>query len=340
MRMRQTVDNVHRRALLIDAHCDTVGRVLDDDIDLRRDLRRGHMDIPKLIRGGVDAQFFACWIDPALIKTGGCVRRTLAMLDAFRRMTAGSGGMMEEARTGDDIRRIAGKGKIAALAAIEGGHAIDDDLGVLRIYHHLGVRYMTLTWMNNNNWADGSGDKPRHHGLTPFGRKVVREMERLGMMVDISHASEETFWDVLRIVGNPVIASHSCCRSLADHHRNLTDRQLKAVARNGGVVGINFYSSFLSDDFRRRAKGGKRANLLPLEVLVDHVVHATDVAGIDHVGLGSDFDGVEHLPEGMEDCSQFPNLTRRLLDRGLSAADVTKILGANFLRVISAVCRA
>lgn len=338
---RKEKQSVHHRAIVVDAHCDTIGRVLDERIDIRKRSKRGHMDIPRLKVGGVDVQFFACWISPSLIKEGRCIQRTLDMIDAFNGMVKETHGKISAARNWSDIRAVVGRGDIAGVLCVEGGHAINDDLGILRLYHELGVRYMTLTWMNNNGWADGSGDKPRHHGLTGFGRKVVREMERIGMMVDISHASEKTFWDVCKIASAPVIASHSCCKSICNHHRNLTDRQLRAVAKNGGVVCINFFSAFLSEPFRKEAKDLNNVGRIappPLDILIDHVVHAADVAGIDHVGLGSDYDGVGSVPEGVEDCSKLPAITERLFDRGMGAGDVAKILGGNLLRVIKAVC--
>ncbi|MBI4469298.1 MAG: membrane dipeptidase, partial [Acidobacteria bacterium] len=253
------------------------------------------------------------------------------------------------------------------LMGIEGGHAIEDSLHALRMFYRLGVRYMTLTHSNTNNWADSSGDEPRHGGLTDFGREVVREMNRLGMLVDISHVSDETFFDVMKISQAPVIASHSSVRTLANHPRNLTDEMLRAMAANGGVVMVNFYSGFIDqavinaqkaresalkpqldelsaryrDDASKLREARERlleSRPLPratLPRLVDHIEHVVKVAGVDHVGLGSDFDGVPTTPDGLEDVSKLPDLTYELVRRGYSDADIRKILGENFLRVLA-----
>lgn len=360
---------IHHEAILIDTHCDTIGRILDDGKDLGRHLKDGHMDLHRMRKGGVDAQFFACWVDPKIPPTQ-YARRVLSMMDAFREWSRRYPDQIALASSASDIRACVRNGKIAAILCVEGGHAIEDDLSVLRTFHRLGARYMTLTWMNNNNWADGSGDRPRHHGLTRFGRQVVREMNRLGMMVDISHVSEETFWDVLDTTRTPVLASHSSCKALCNHHRNMTDAQLRAVGKNRGVVCINFYSGFLSEDFHQAQKHGDREmereiralkarhskdaetlkkkindckawykkRLAPppkLDLLIDHIDHAARIAGVDHVGLGSDFDGISSLPEDLPDCAHMPLITDRLIRRGYSGQDIQKILGGNVLRLMS-----
>jgi membrane dipeptidase len=279
---------------------------------------------------------------------------------------------LEMASTAADIRRIRSKGKIAALMGIEGGHAIEDSLRTMRMFYKLGIRYITLTHTNTNDWADSSGDVndvavQHHNGLTDFGREVVREMNRIGMMADVSHVSDKTFYDVVEVSRAPIIASHSSCRALANHPRNMTDDMLKAVARNGGVVMVNFYDGFLDprkvelsgrtrtvqedltkqfpndpkrvtdevEKFRKANDPGKT----PMSVLIDHFDHIVKVAGIDHVGIGSDFDGVplNGLPEGMEDISKLPNITYELMKRGYSDGDIKKVLGENFLRVMSRV---
>jgi membrane dipeptidase len=230
------------------------------------------------------------------------------------------------ALTAADADRLYREGKISAFLGIEGGHAIEDSLDTLRDFYSLGVRVMTLTWMYNTNWADASGDTPVHGGLTEFGAEVVREMNRLGMVVDVSHASDETFYDTLEVSKKPVVASHSCVRALNNHHRNMTDDMLRALAQNGGVIGINFYSEYL-------APAGTEVTV---GTLVDHIEYAVDVAGIDHVGLGSDFDGVTALPAGLDDVSKLPAITEELLDRGFAEKDIEKILGGNMLRVFRA----
>ena len=324
---------INKKAIVIDTHADTVGRILDEGVDISKRTKNGHIDIPRLKEGGIDVQFFSCWIDPKYIKTKGCIKRTLDMIDAIKNMVAKNPKHIALSKSASDIIKINKQGKIAAVLCIEGGHAIEDDLATLRLFYELGVRYMTLTWMNNNNWADGSGDKPKHNGLTSFGREVVREMNRIGMIVDISHVSEKTFWDVMKVVRKPVIASHSCCKAICNHHRNLTDRQIKAVAKNGGVICVNFFSTFISDKFR--IKGN--INRPTIDNVIDHIEHLIAVGGIDNIGIGSDFDGVSHLPIGLEDCTKMPSITEKLLERGYSGKDVMKVLGGNTLRVIREV---
>jgi membrane dipeptidase len=359
---------LHRDAILVDGHSDTAQRLLDERIDFGTRLADGMMDLPRLKEGGVDAQFFAAWIGPDLPE-GRAFARTDSLLDAVVQLTR-SNPEIELARTAADVRAIAGRGHVAALLAIENGQAIENDLDKLRYFARKGVRYMTLTWMNSNDWADGSGGELLHYGLTDFGREVVREMERLGVLVDVSHVADATFWDVLEIATKPVIASHSSTDALQEHHRNLNDQQLRAIARNGGVVGINFYPAYIDpayaqaadsvakaiefrldsisavhaadpaaaaaarDSLRKRALGSIPRP--PLSRVVDHIVHVVQVAGIDHVGLGSDFDGIGSTPVGLEDASRFPYLTWELKKRGFSDEDVKKILGENFLRVLAA----
>ncbi|HKY32323.1 MAG TPA: dipeptidase [Candidatus Polarisedimenticolia bacterium] len=363
---------VHQRAIVVDTHADTLWRILDEGDDISVRSAKGHLDVPRMIEGGVDAQFFAIWVQPSY-GPDGAARRALRLIDAFHAMVARNADRMVFAQSPADIRAAAAAGKVAALMGIEGGQAIENDLGLLRMYHRLGVRYMTLTWSYSLDWADSSGDKGRWGGLNDFGVKVVEEMNRLGMLVDVSHASDETFFDVMKASSAPVIASHSSCRALCDAPRNMTDDMLRAVKANGGVVMINFYSAFLDQAFRDASKkaekeleqkksaigarylhepAGLEAALWqlhleadasvpppPLARIIDHIEHVIRVAGVDHVGLGSDFDGVTSLPRGMEDVSKLPAITRALLERGHSEQDVEKILGGNFLRVFDDVVR-
>ncbi len=349
-----------------DTHMDTVQRVLIENVDLGRRLPNGHVDFPRLREGGVRAPFFALWV-PTYYKGAEAVRRTLDLRDAMQHVFDTYPDQIELATGAADVERITRAGKIAAVLTLEGGHQIDDDLAVLRNYYRLGIRSMTLTHFHNNNWADSSTDRPAHNGLTDFGRQVVREMNRLGMIVDISHVSDKTFFDTLAVSTKPVIASHSSCRAISDVPRNMTDEMLRALARNGGVVGINFGSGFLSakaaealkksiaamaqqepdlsgkplDDYaaqeyfrRLKTSEGPQATL---EDAVAHIDHAVKVAGIDHVGIGSDFDGVTSVPIGLEDVSKMPALVAALLKKGYSEPDVKKILGGNFLRVLREV---
>lgn len=359
---------LHAAAMVVDTHNDVTSRIVDDDFDMGARSKDGHTDIPRMKEGGLDAEFFAIYVDKSFAQKGGSARRALDMIDIVYEQVARHPESLEMAFTVADIRRITKKGKIAALMGIEGGHAIEDSLFALREFYRLGVRYMTLTHTNTNNWADSSGsfgakvpDVKRWGGLNDFGREVVREMNRIGMMVDLSHVADETFYDALEVSKAPVILSHSSCRALCSHTRNIDDDMLRALARNGGVIQINFYETFIDqrrvdasikyrpelDAIQEKYKGDdlalyrayeefERTHIprTPLSVLVDHIDHAVKVAGIDHVGLGSDFDGGISLPEGLADTSELPNLTYELVKRGYSDADVRKILGENLLRVM------
>ncbi|HSF23482.1 MAG TPA: dipeptidase, partial [Blastocatellia bacterium] len=336
-----------------------------------------HTDLKRMKEGGISAEFFAVYVGKEFVSKkpsegGGAARRALDIIDVVLEQVRRHPESLEMASTVADIRRAAKRGKIAALMGIEGGHAIEDSLRTLRMFYKLGIRYMTLTHSNTNDWADSSGDindatVKHHNGLSDFGREVVREMNRIGMMIDISHVADKTFFDVIEVSRAPIIASHSSCRALANHPRNMTDEMLKATAKNGGVVMVNFYDGFLDprkvelaartravqeeltkqfpndpkrvadevEKFRKGNDPGKTA----LSVLIDHIDHIAKVAGIDHVGIGSDFDGVPltGLPEGMEDISKLPNITYELMKRGYSDVDIKKVLGENLLRVMSRV---
>jgi membrane dipeptidase len=357
---------IHASLIGVDSHIDTLQRVLNGNEDISRRLSRGHVDLPRLKEAGMVAPFFALWV-PTFYKGSEAVRRTLQLRDAMQTVLDAHSDQIELATTAAEVERIAGAGKIAAVLTLEGGHQIADDLAVLRMYHRLGMRSMTLTHFRNNNWADASTDRPVHGGLTDFGRQVVREMNRLGMIVDISHVSDKTFYDTLAVTSKPVIASHSSCRALSDVPRNMTDDMIRALAKNGGVIGINFGAGFVSakdaaalrqrigqavatepdlvgrplDEFARadylKEYGEMKPAAATLDDAVAQVVHAVKVAGIDHVGIGSDWDGINMVPTGLEDVSKMPALTAKLLERGFSEEDVRKILGGNFLRVIRAV---
>jgi len=369
----QTARDVHQRAIVIDTHDDTTQRLLTDKtFDIAARNSTGSIDIPRMRDGGLDALFFSIWVTGDV--TGPrAVKAALQQIDRVREAVRRHPNDLVLATTAADIRRAAADHKIAALMGVEGGHMIDEDLGVLRQFVALGVRYLTLTHSLNTTWADSSGDKPAHNGLTPFGKEVVRELNRLGVMVDISHVADKTFYDAIETTKAPVIASHSSCRAIANHPRNMTDDMLRALARNGGVVMINYNATFLSEEFRVARRSAElqarldavakacgadeacrildeqrvnqeamRSGQLPTvgwEKIVEHIDHAVKVAGIDHVGLGSDFDGAV-MPLGMEDASQLPKITDALLKKGYSDQDVTKILGGNILRVMEDVRRA
>ena len=346
-KLRERAMKLHREAIVIDTHNDITSAITDDGFDMgaKDTSGKNQTDIPRMKEGGLDADFFAIYVAAKYAKEGGAARRALDMIDGVYEQARRHPESLEMAFTSDDIRRIHKTGKIASLMGIEGGHAIEDSLSALRQFYRLGVRYMTLTHTNTNNWADSAGGinnpaEKRHGGLSDFGREVVREMNRLGMMVDVSHVADDTFQDVIETTQAPVIASHSSCRALTNVSRNLTDNMLKALAQNRGVVMINFYNGFINTEYARPGAPApaKPANAATMEMLIQHFEHAIKVAGIDHVGIGSDFDGVDGmLPGGMEDVSKLPAITYELLKRGYSDADVKKVLGGNMLRVMAEV---
>jgi membrane dipeptidase len=334
-------------------------------MDFRQALPKLQTDLPRLKAGGVGGLFFAAYIPYSAARHGIAAHMTIEQIDLIHRMAEFAPNDMELALTADDVERIHKSGKIAAMIGIEGGHAIENSLAYLRQYYALGARYMTLTHTDTIDWADAAGDEPRHGGLSPFGEEVVREMNRLGMMVDISHVSDDAMRDALRVTEAPILFSHSSARALAgDQPRDVPDDILRLTRDNGGVVMINFYSGYLlpdppgrermldarrriereypDDELARRAamRRWSEANPIPrgnIGTVADHIDHVVKVAGIDHVGIGSDFDGVSTLPEGLDDVSCFPKLTAELLRRGYRDADVKKIIGGNVLRVMREV---
>jgi membrane dipeptidase len=365
---------LHDRAIVIDSHDDTTQRLIyDKSFDIGARNKNGHIDIPRMHEGGLNGLFFSIWV-PSDVTGPPAVKRAMDQIDAVREAVRTHPNDLLLATTAEDVRRAFAEHKIAALMGMEGGHMIDDDLRLLRDYAALGVRYLTLTHFKNNNWADSSTDKPAHNGLTPFGKDVVRELNRLGVMVDISHVSDKTFYDALEVTRVPVIASHSSCRAISSHPRNMTDDMLRALAKNGGVVMINYHVSFLSEEFRaasekqggdvvaqlaamskkcggdeacstlesaridREAMASGKLPKVAWEKIIEHIEHAVKVAGADHVGLGSDFDGAT-MPFGMDDASKLPRITEALLQKGYAEEDVKKILGGNLLRVMEEVER-
>ena len=366
---------LHFSSMVVDTHDDTTQLLLDPKFDLADHHSSGSIDIPRMREGGMSAIFFSIWI-PSKITGPTAVQKALDQIDAVREQIRKHPKDLVLATTADQIRQARKDGKIAALMGVEGGHMIASDLDVLRRYSALGVRYMTLTHSGNDEWADSSTDKPAHNGLTDFGKDVVREMNRLGVIVDISHVSDKTFYDALEVSKAPPFASHSSCRAICDAPRNMTDQMMKDLAAKGGVVQINYHVGFLSQEFRNAEKAdpkineaigkevtrrcGSEANegcmliegdqvtreyiakgLLPrvdYTKIIEHIDHAVKVAGIDHVGLGSDFDGA-NMPYGMEDATMLPKITDALLQKGYSEGDVRKILGENTLRLMADVER-
>ena len=365
---------VYRDAIVIDTHNDMLTRVLDEeyDPDVRHTPEEGHTDIPRLVESGITAQFMAAWVDApyALEQPDASFARASRYLDAIHAMVERNPDTLLLATDAAGILRAKRERKVAILIGVEGGHAIEDSLDKLRELYRRGARYLTLTWNNGNRWAGSSIGQhdTRTGGLTPFGEEVIREMNRLGMLVDLSHTSEETFYDALAVSRASVIASHSGARALSDHPRNLTDDQLRALAKNGGVAQLNFFPLFLDTRFRealraieadiatRRAAATPadasatvdavdydamlrsmmaRIPPTPLSLVMDHIDHMVRVAGIDHVGaLGSDFDGISATPSELEDVTCMPRIAQALLDRGYSDSDTMKLLGGNVLRVM------
>jgi membrane dipeptidase len=372
---------IHDSALIVDTHADTPQRFLDEGFDIGstdpNDI--GHISLDKARRGNLGAEFFSIWVDPQT-NQGNYAKHSFDLIDSVYEQAAHHPDRMMMAFSTADIERAHREHKLAALMGIEGGHSIENDIRLLRDFYRLGVRYMTLSWSNTNEWADSSGDiddpKVQHHnGLTDFGKQVVLEMNRLGMMVDISHVADKTFWDAIATTKAPVIASHSSARALVNAPRNMTDDMLKAVAQNGGVVQVNFFNGFDDENFRKALEAqakdqaaaiqkflddqkaqGKPVDYVqvdrierewmakiprpPLSSLIDHIDHIAKVAGADHVGLGSDFDGVSGAtPQGIDSAADLPKITQALLDRGYSATDIHKILGGNLMRAFRDVER-
>lgn len=323
--VNKKAEALHRESVVVDAHCDTLTAMLGQNRRLGEFSGGGQSDLPRLKDGGVKLQFFAAFIAPKF-KTLA-VRRTLELIDLFYRETEENKKAVMPVKNWVEINEALASGKIAALLAIEGGEALEGSIGVLRMLHRLGVRGLTLTWNGRNELGDGVGEEGTGGGLTSFGVAVVEEMNRLGMLVDVSHLSEKGFWDVMSVSGQPVIASHSNCRALCDHPRNVNDEQIRAMAEKGGVMGITFVPDFL---------GGEKPSV---KEVLDHIGHAVSVGGVDCVGLGSDFDGTDNLPAGLEDSARIPAVTSGLMDRGYGDDAIKKILGGNFLRVIGQVLK-
>jgi len=365
------VQKVHKSALVLDTHNDVTSRTITG-FDINKAAADGHTDIVRYRAGGFGAQFFAVYVGANYVEGNGSAHRAMEMIDTVRHDIIGKNPKdFELALTAADIVRIHKSGKIASLMGIEGGHAIEDSLRLLRNFYALGIRYMTLTHSNTNNWAGSSGDLDgRTKGLSPLGKDIVKEMNRLGMMVDISHVSDKTFWDALAVSSAPLLASHSSCRSISNIPRNMTDEMIVAMAKKGGVVQVNFGCEFLSQKSAKTSSFGnpairekvaaamknfkgtldeQRAKMrevikemglktIPatLADAVAHIDHIVKIAGIDAVGIGADYDGVDCVPEGLDDVSKMPNLTRALLENGYSAKDIRKIYGENLLRLMRA----
>ena len=375
------INQFHQKAFVADLHCDAIGRFLRG-IDLTKNNPTGHVDIPKLKAGGIDLQVFACF-SPAPQNESEkwqAAKRVLRQIDAVYNLVEKNEQDLMLITTAEQIDQLKKSNKIGIMIGIEGGYAIENEIALLRDFYRLGVRIMTLTHWTHTDWADASGDTAvTFGGLNPLGEQIVKEMNRLGMIVDVSHVHDQTFWDVMNVSSKPVVASHSCCRALSEHHRNLSDEMLRALAENGGMVGINFEPGYLKAEFwhereqvkkalakklglpedrneRRKADPEKLKRFrnelkteterllqkyqIDVQLVVDHIEHVIQVTGsFDHVGLGSDFDGISTTPLGLRNAAFLPNITRELVKRGYGKAEIEKILGLNFLRVFKEVCR-
>ena len=364
--------SIHHRAIIVDMHADTAQRLVDEGVDLNRRLTEGHFDAVRAREGGLDAQFFSIWVEPELFGGGGAraMQRADLQIEAVRNLAEKHPETWVLATTAADIRRIAGDGKIAALMGLEGGYAIDERVENVKRYYDMGVRYMSPAWSVSTSWAGSSGDEVGNmRGLNDFGKRVIREMNRLGMMADVSHVSDKTFWDIVNTSTKPVIATHSACRAITNVPRNLTDDMIIALAKTGGVVNVIFYPEHIEPGWSEKKKNVdaeiallvqraseeekgnaaqkkiardrvrsenylKRLPAVYVSRIVDHIDHIVKLVGIDHVGIGSDFDGVQAVPADLKSVADLPNLTRELLKRGYSETDIDKILGGNMLRVM------
>ena len=359
---------LHFSTIVLDTHDDTTQRFFSKDFDIAKRNSDGSIDIPRMREGGMNSIFFSIWIDG---RTMGppAIQKALDQIDAVHENVRRNSKDMAFCRTAAEIRQAHKDGKIAALMGVEGGHMIGNDIRMVRIFGDLGVRYMTLSHFYATEWSDSSTDKPQHNGLTDFGKDIVREMNKQGIVVDISHVADKTFYDALEVSKAPLIASHSSCRAICNHPRDMSDDMIKALAAKGGVIQINYEKSFIDQAYKDAAdkvSGGVVAQLdflkkecgddedcvgkkmlemekkavaegkLPhvtWEKIIDHIDHVVKLVGADHVGLGSDFDGA-NMPEGMEDASKLPKITEALMRKGYSDDDIRKILGGNILRVM------
>ncbi|HEY5991813.1 MAG TPA: dipeptidase [Candidatus Udaeobacter sp.] len=366
---------IHRRAVVVDMHADTTQRLVDEAVDLEKRLPDGHFDAVRAKEGGLDAQFFSIWVEPELFGGGGAgaMKRADVQIQAVHDLAEKHPETWELATTSADIRRISSSGKIAALMGMEGGYAIDEKIENVDRYYQMGVRYMSPAWSVSTSWAGSSGDEVgKTRGLNDFGKQVIREMNRLGMMIDVSHLSDKAFWDIVNTSTRTVIATHSGCRAITNVPRNLTDEMIVALAKTGGVVNVIFYPEHiepgyaekkkkvdaeieplvrraseeekgdiahkkLARDRVRREEYLKRLPSVYVAHIVDHMDHIVKLVGIDHVGIGSDFDGIQAVPADLKSVADLPNLTAELLRRGYSEGDIDKILGGNMLRVMEEV---
>ncbi len=323
-----------KKITISDAHCDTAMRMINEGFKIGKRSDTGHVDIPRLIEGNVGVQVFACWVGKPGEPEGHYSSLAKQMINALYTQFAENYNLIELVTDAKSLSKAEENGKIAGIIGIEGGQAIEDSLYMLDVLYGLGVRLMTIVW-GSTNWADASREPEKHNGLTNFGRDVIREMNRLGMIVDVSHSSDKTTWDVIDISSHPIIASHSSSYAICPHPRNVNDDLIKAISNNGGVICVNFCPEFLDEEYWK----GSKTEPPSIDKVVEHIEHIIEVGGIGCVGIGSDYDGMGPAPKGLEDASKLPNLTKRLLERGFSETEITKIMHDNFLRVFNDVCK-
>jgi membrane dipeptidase len=366
--------SLHYQSLVVDTHTDVMLQVLRG-ADISKRLDYGHVDLVRLKEGGVDVQFFAIWPNPALYGNGGMYNQSIRVIDLLEKVVKKNPDKIALTRSPDDIERVVSSGKIAACIGVEGGTAIENDLSKLQNLYNRGVRYLGLTWNDSPDWAssakdESSSDFKGHRGLSDFGRKVIRWMNQNGMIVDVSHSGEQTFWDAIEESNKPIIASHSCAYNLCPQYRNLKDDQIRAIGKNNGIIFINFYPGYLQAGFSKQYYAMRKSSEAYLdsikivygddhigyrthrnkywlenagdfrpgiEIIVDHMDYIISLIGDDHVGLGSDFDGISIVPSGIEDVSKMPEITRIMVQRGYSPERIRKILGGNFMRVFREV---
>jgi membrane dipeptidase len=366
--------SLHKQSMVVDMHTDVILQVLRG-ADISKRLDYGHVDLIRLKEGGVDVQWFAMWPNPEIYKPDRMYEHTLNMIAMLKKIIWDNPDKILLAKSPLEITQAMKNNKIAGCIGVEGGTAIESSLSKLQSLYDLGVRYLTLTWSDSPDWASCAEDEVSetyqgHRGLTDFGREVIRKMNELGMIIDVSHSGEKTFWDVLETSSKPIIASHSCTKALCLHYRNLSDAQIKAIGQNGGVIFINFYPGYLDSDFGQKYEAMRKSSaaymdslnmvyaadplgyrkfrsafyrekcdaFLPgIERIVDHMDHIIKIIGDDHVGLGSDFDGISITPKGLEDASKLPEITRCMVERGYTPERIAKILGGNFMRVFEEI---
>jgi membrane dipeptidase len=324
MKNNNDYKELHKKAVVVDMHNDLLSKSKNYDWSVKH--KENHTDIPRLLIGGIDVQFLAIWVSP---KVKNPYQKGLEQAQIFKERVEENKETSGQATNYTEIMSLQKKGKMAFVLCVEGGNVIQNSIKRLEEFYNLGARYMTITWNKSFDWAVAAKDpNSKTKGLSALGKKIIQTMDSLGMIIDVSHTGVKTIDDILKITKNPIIASHSGSYKVRPHYRNLTDEQIMAVAKNGGVIGINFCPPFLTDK--------KQASI---KDVIDHIDYIVKLAGIDHVGLGSDFDGIESTPIGLEDCSKYTAITKALLDRGYSEKDIKKILGENFLRIIKKVCK-